>query len=125
MKARTVNFQRGLDPKDAMRIGMTDERKLNYVVSVLNKYGIEAKWDKDGDTYDIFKQTSANHRLVYAYYANGKFETWEESAGNLTTDVEDVVIRIFKAIYPHINKTIKETEAELDKLNKIKEYLKK
>ena len=46
MKAKPVNFERGQDPKSAMDVGMTPERKLNELKNKLKELGIEMEWYK-------------------------------------------------------------------------------
>ena len=57
MKAKPVNFERGQDPKTAMNVGMTAERRLEKLSEILEKFGIEIEWTQSYNygpgAYDI------------------------------------------------------------------------
>ena len=127
MRAKSINFERGLDPKKSMGTGMTDERKMNYAVSILNSLGIEAEWnfeESTKNTYTIFKRDTANHIYVYCEYVDGNFITWETLNDSETSSPDEAVHRILRAKYPNINVSIKNTETQLLNLKKIKKFLK-
>jgi len=157
MKARSVNeamnFERGLDPKESMNIGIKNNAKLVKTVFLqkLNAIGINPKW-KDSKTYngDIYEIEIPQRSDLFITYATDEAAQgeWDEPGGfwiqdnegdkwylDPTHSIEKVVKKIINLVYgspASIEKKIKQIpikiqklEKELEALQKIKESLTK
>lgn len=117
-----INFERGLDPKEAMKIGMSDTAKLNHVIKTCEKFNLNLQWqaDENGD-YELVRQDSKNHSTVFSVYnpVTEEFDTWRRPK---TKSVNQAIKDILLAEYEDIDEVIKTLEENLINIKKIKEY---
>lgn len=150
--AEAMDFERGLDPKRAMDIGMTPKRLVKNFTARLNQLGIEARYEKspgyDSEIYDItinvinWKDEEETYFVSYASDKDAQAE-WgeedEETKGGFmlsdntgeylmdpTHDSDKVLKKLLTIQYgtsPRIQKTIIQLKKKIDLLTKINEIL--
>jgi len=117
-----INFERGLDPKEAMKIGMSDQAKLNHIIKTCEKFNLNLQWqaDQNGD-FELIRQDSKNHTTVFSVYNSltQEFDTWRRPK---TKSVDQAIKDILLAEYEDIDEVIKNLEEKLINIKKIKEY---
>jgi hypothetical protein len=157
MKAKTINeiqnFERGLDPKKAMNIGLYWKKDLKDVVEGLKKIGIKAKFGTshtygegvfDFDLINLFdeedEENIGGYQLSYVTKKTAERireeegETWEPGFAVLSEDGElllnptmsvNQVIKFFaKRLFGmSLKARIIAKQKELDRLKEIQEYL--
>ena len=120
-----INFERGLDPKEAMKIGMSDQAKLNHVIRTCEKFNLNLQWqaDQNGD-YELIRQDSKNHTTVFSVYNSitQEFDTWRRPK---TKSVDQAIKDILVAEYEDIDEVIKNLEEKLINIKRIKEFTSK
>jgi hypothetical protein len=117
-----INFERGLDPKEAMKIGLSDEEILDAFINSLKEFDIDQiryKWDKYDEEFEIFyikkDKEIITHTVTYILctYKDKRFDVWQ---GNGPTKSYDQAKHdILKLIL--IDKNLHKNS------NKIKKYL--
>jgi len=156
MKARSVNeamdFERGLDPKRAMDIGMTPKRLAQNFVNQLIQFGIEAKLEKNEgynseiyeiivnivnwkDEEDVYFVTYASDEDAQAEWgtedeeAKGGFMLQDNAGGYImdpTHDSNKVLKKLLSIQYgtpARIQKTMVQLTKKINLLTKINEIL--
>lgn len=155
MKAKIVNeyqnFERGMNPKDSMNIGIKNNPQLvkTFFLKKLNSVGINPKWIQSGDN-DVYNIEIPQRPDLFITYATDKAsqEEWDEPGGfwiqdnqgdkwhlDPTHNIEKAVKKIITLVYgspASIEKKLREIpikiqklEGELESLQKIKEFLTK
>lgn len=153
MRAKTINevqkFERGKDPKTSMDIGMTPERRLEYLEKRLEDLDISMRWSEDTNMGDGFyyiivdddgKLSDLNLQIGYStdeasmaehdepggfWMAdeNGEFIIDPDEASH---DPEILIKHLLKIKYDgikDINEEIEKLKKRLDNLNKVKVFL--
>ncbi len=148
MKAKIVNeyqnFERGMNPKDSMNIGVKNNPKLVKTIFTkkLNSAGINPKWiqSEDHDVYNIEIPQRPDLFITYATDEAAQGE-WDEPGGfwiqdnegdkwylDPTHNIEKTVKKIISLVYgspASIEKKIKEIPLKIQKLEKELEVLQK
>jgi hypothetical protein len=152
MRARLVediNFERRKDPKAAMDIGMTPERRLDALDKDLENLDISMTWHKDHTWADGFyyividddgKLSDLNLQIGYStdeaamaeFDSPGGFWMGDEYGSNIidpdetSQDPKDLIMHLLKMKYngiDQIKEDIEELKNRIDNLTKIKGFL--
>jgi len=119
-----INFERGQDPKKSMDIGMTTERKMDYICQVCKEFGIDLKWGNTlAGEIELFVRDSPNHVTVYSVYdpQTEEFDNWNFPK---TKSVERSIKQILLGEYEDIDGVIQTLEENLINIKRIKEFAK-
>lgn len=117
-----INFERGMDPKEAMKIGMPMEAKFKHIVDVCKRFDLELYWEgQPNGEYEIKRDDSRNHSTVFSVYnpVTEEFDTWRKPK---TKSVDQAIKDILLAEYEDIDEVIQILEKKLINIKKIKEY---
>jgi hypothetical protein len=120
-----INFERGLSPKKAMKIGMPMEAKFKHIVDVCKSFDLELYWEgQPNGEYEIKRDDGKRHTTVFAVYnpITEEFDTWKKDK---TKSVDQAIKDILIAEYEDIDKVIENLEEKLINIKKIKEYCSK
>jgi hypothetical protein len=117
-----INFERGLDPKKSMKIGMPMEAKFKHIVDVCKRFDLDLYWEAQpsGD-YEIMRDDSRHHKTVFASFnpVTEEFDTWKTPK---TKSVDQAIKNILLLEYEDIDEEIEKLEKKLINIKKIKEY---
>jgi len=82
MRAKTVNFERGQDPKKAMDIGLTPENLVANFVQALDDAGLDVEYDKTQgfDTAYDFRIWGYKMPAHYVFFIDDD-EAWHRGWG--------------------------------------------
>jgi|GEM_PF-2466483 hypothetical protein len=119
-----INFERGQDPKKSMDIGMTTERKMDYVCQKCKEFGIDLEWKKTSNgEIELYVRNTPNHVTVYSIYdpQTQEFDNWNFPR---TKSVERSIKQILLGEYEDIDGVIKNLEENLINIKRIKEFAK-
>ena len=119
-----INFERGQDPKKSMDIGMTTERKMDYVCQKCKEFGIDLEGKKTSNgEIELYVRNTPNHVTVYSIYdpQTQEFDNWNFPR---TKSVERSIKQILLGEYEDIDGVIQTLEENLINIKRIKEFAK-
>ena len=131
MRAKTINFERGKDPKDAMKVGIGSKKYIPEMLKTLENIGFRIRsneideWHIRWDVHSPWKGVGGYHEIAWleegslkdpnqgGYYLGGE---GEKQTGFSTTPWE-AINRIIENEEKGLDDEIMKKKAEADMLN--------
>ena len=121
-----INFKRGIDPKEAMDVGLTPERMIIFLAETLQDIGFEPDIRKNVKNVDDYEKIMflGNVRISLLDVRDEWTLTTSNSFKQLNTkNINKVTKEVINMYYKGVDNGIKQLEKQLEIAKKAKEFI--